>query len=227
MLALTRLRSCEQRRGDGLTTGPRGEFVEQQHVDLFRFFRVLAMNTALNGADAGVGLNDRVIGAITGAWSRLPKTADAQVHQAFVRSREIVITNAQAIDHARTKILDDHIGVDGEGMDDLPTFRRADVCSDAAFATIDDMKKAGVAVALAADVSLDITSTDTFDLDDIGALVSEQRKSEQLESSRRTHDLRAALLSIEAVIRLLDGETPPPDPVARAPCAHRSGTFHG
>ncbi len=174
MLAASALAAREERRGNRLMPGPCGQLVEQQHVDLLGHIGVLPMNAALDRRDAGVRLDDGIVGAVAGPRAGLTEAADGQIDQPRVVTAEALVVDAQPIDNSRPEILDHHVAIGSESLDDVDPVGLTHIQADRPLASIQNVEEAGIAVAFGTHSPLDIAAG-PLHLDDLSTLIREQR----------------------------------------------------
>src|SRR6185437_3780532 len=102
-----------------------------------------------------------------------PHARDRAIDQARIELREPRIADAELVGDTGTEILDEHIGVGDELLDDGTALRVAQIEGEAALAAIEGAIHRRVAAALIP-AAKRIATFRVFDLDDLGAEIGEE-----------------------------------------------------
>ena len=104
---------CEQRRRDRLGGDIAGELVRHDRAHQPRAGLVRA---ALDAGQARERLDQRIVDRIAGIGPVLAEAADRTINDVRGDGADRVLADAHALGHARTKVLDEHIGVGTQGL---------------------------------------------------------------------------------------------------------------
>ena len=180
VLAFARAFTHEQRRSDGLADRVGGHLVahEAAHELGTGFFAL-----PLDRSEAGLGLDDRVIGRRVGHRPLGAEAGHTAIDEARVDLAQLVGTEAEARHHAGPIVAEDHVGLRCELFDDGLALVALDVDTKRPLAPVAVREQRRDAALGRPEVTHRVTQFERLDLDDFGTLVGEHHRGER----RRDH----------------------------------------
>ena len=116
VLAAVTALAGEQRGGDGLRGGERGDLVGR---GLAEEHRDAVGRIGLVGAEPAVGLDHRVVGRLAGVRADRAEPGQRHVDEVVVTGAQVVVAEAVAVEGAGPEVLHEHVGVLRESAHDV------------------------------------------------------------------------------------------------------------
>src|SRR5260370_36306088 len=209
MLALAGSLARQQRRGDRLRRGDRGQLVGKDGPQQSgtRFVRA-----GLNRRQPGKALDHRVVSRLCRVWTLLAEAADRDIDDLRRDGADGPLPDPEALGDAGTKVLDKDIGASGKLQQGLAAALRFQVENDRALVAVvveERGRKSAPAVGAAA---RRVAAIRRLHLDHIGALVGEDHRRERPRHIRGQIDDSIAMQWTRHAITLLEITVTPPFP---------------
>ena len=174
-------RAPEERREHALDGDHPGEGVAEGD----RGARRRLVGVAVDAAQAAHRLGDRGVPGQRRVGPGLPVAGDAAEDEARVGRGEAVVAQVPALEGAGAEVLDDDVGVRDQLQQHLLAARAAQVEGDAALVAPEDGPHEAVAVVVAlAPLADRVRAAGGLDLDDVGAVVTEDPRGERARDDR-------------------------------------------
>ena len=162
--------SGEERRGNGLGDGDRGELVAKQLADGFGFSD---LRVTLDIRDPRVRLDDIVVDPLLRVGTLGAEAADGDVNESRIQREESLRPNAQALRDSGPPVLDEDIGLGRHLLQQIDARFLAQVQGDGPLASVCHVKVRRHPAPGAAHVAQNVALARYLDLDHVGALVGE------------------------------------------------------
>src|SRR6516162_455552 len=133
MLALAGALARQQRRGDRLRGGNRGQFV-RQYGPKQPWARLVGAR--LHRRQSGKTLDHRIVGGLFGIWTHLAKAADRDINDLRRDIANGLLADAEPVGDAGANILHKNVGAGGEPQQGPSSSFRLEIEDDRAFVAV-------------------------------------------------------------------------------------------
>ena len=172
MLARARALAAKQGGADRLRRGDRGQFVGQ---DGAHQPRALLVGAGLDGRQAAERLDHRIVDRLVRPRAFLAEAGDRQVDDPRIDRRDVIVADAESLDHAGAEVLHEDIGCPGDLQQQVAAAGLLEVDGNRALVAVDVEERRRQAAAPVAERAGMVAPARRLDLDHVGALVAQDR----------------------------------------------------
>jgi hypothetical protein len=173
-LTLAGLEPLDVRNQDALHGVERRQAVGDRHADLGRSrFRKPG-----HVHQPRLALDDHVVAGLRSAGAGGAVAGDRTVNEPPVQSAHPIGPESQPLERARPEVLDEHVGVANQVLEQLAAFRRFQIDGNALLVPVDTQEIGAPAVHERCPRSRVVAMAGVLDLDDLGAHVAEQHRAQ-------------------------------------------------
>ena len=175
----------EQSRGDRLRGGHSGQFVGQDRTD---HARATGDAVTLDGGHTGERLNHRVVDALHRVRTRLAEATDRHVHDVGLAAANGFLADAHPVDRAGAEVLHEGVGTGAYPHQQRNAVGVLQVDHHRPFAAVGCREHGSDPGPGRSDPAHEVTGPRSLDLDDVGALISQDPRRDRTGDHGRDID---------------------------------------